>query len=110
MTQATTLRRTYTNAHQNDDDSQSFDDSVMISSTSSSTSSASESETKTYASEKKSIENIVKNTTRFQVRSATRFKDSWNTWCGVLNPSLFLGRWFNRSSIILSSSSVTVDK
>ena len=67
MTQATTLRRTYTNAHQNDDDSQSFDDSVMISSTSSSTRSASESETKTYASEKKSIENIVKNTSNKEV-------------------------------------------
>lgn len=67
MTQATTLRRTYTNAHQNDDDSQSFDDSVMISSTSSSTGSASESEKKTYASEKISFENFVKNTSNTEV-------------------------------------------
>ena len=67
MTRATTLRRTYTTARQNDDDSQSSDDSVMISSTSSSTGSASESEKKTYASEKISFENFIKNTSNTEV-------------------------------------------
>lgn len=90
MTQATTLRRTYTNAHQNDDDSQSFDDSVMISSTSSSTSSASESETKTYASEKKSIENIVKNTSNKEVgkiiKKSEPEKSTQNTTGSSTNP------------------------
>ncbi len=67
MPRTTPLRRTFTTVRQNDDDSQSSDDSVMISSTSSSASRASESEKNTHASEKKSIESIVKNTTNTEV-------------------------------------------
>ena len=46
----------------------------------------------------------------FQVRSATRFRDWWNTSYGVLKPNLLRGRWLIRSWITLSSSAVTVDK
>lgn len=67
MPRTTQLRRTYTTVRQNDGDSQSSDDSVMISSTSSSASRASESEKNTHASEKKSIESIEKNTTNTEV-------------------------------------------
>ena len=67
MPRTTPLRRTFTTVRQNDDDSQSSDDSVMISSTSSSASRTSESEKNTHASEKKSIESIVKNTTNTEV-------------------------------------------
>ena len=79
MTQATTLRRTYTTAHQHDDDSRSSDDSVMISSTSSSTSSASENEKKSYTSEKKSIENFVKNTSNTEVGKIKQKYESENS-------------------------------
>jgi hypothetical protein len=66
MTQATTLRRTYTE-RRNYDDSQSSDNSLRISFASSSTSRASESEKNTHASEEEFIENIVKNTTNTEV-------------------------------------------
>ena len=74
MTLATTLRRTYTTARQNDDDSQSSDDSLLVSSTSR----TSQSEKSTHASEKKSIENIVKNTTNTEVGKPTE-KSTKNT-------------------------------
>ena len=76
MTQArldqTQLRRTYTNTRQNDYDSQSSDDSVMISSTSSSTSSASEREKSAHGSKIKSTEDIVKNTSNTEVGKPTK--------------------------------------
>jgi len=75
MTRATTLRRTYTIAHQNNYDSQSSDDSVMISSISSSTSSVSESETNTHLFEKKSSEKIAKNTSNKEIGKIKKKSD-----------------------------------
>lgn len=89
MTQPTTLRRTYTE-HRNYGDSQSFDDSVMISSTSSSTSRASESEKITNAPKKKYNEDIVKNTTNTEVGKPTKKsrsdKSTQNTTESIASP------------------------
>lgn len=77
MTQPTALRRTYTTARQNDDDS------VMISYTSSSTESSSESRKSAYAPEKKSPENIVQKTITTEVgkikKNDTSEKSTQNT-------------------------------
>lgn len=75
MTQATALRRTFTE-RRTYDDSQSYDDSLLISYTSSSTSCASDREKNTHASEKKYAENIVKNTINTEVRKPTKKYES----------------------------------
>ncbi len=86
MTQATALRRTYTTKHPNDDDSviissassstRSSTRSSTSSYTSSPTSSESESEKKTYASEKKSIENFIKNTSNTEAGKLKKKSES----------------------------------
>ena len=82
MTQATALRRTYTTKHPNDDDSviissaSSSTRSSTSSYTSSPTSSESESEKKTYASEKKSIENFIKNTSNTEAGKLKKKSES----------------------------------
>ena len=69
MTQPTALRRTYTTARQNDDDSVmiSYTSSYTSSSTRSSTESSSESRKSAYAPEKKSPKNIVQKTITTEV-------------------------------------------
>ena len=88
MTQATTLRRTYTE-RRNYDDSQSSDNSLRISFASSSTSRASESEKNTHASEEEFIENIVKNTTNTEVgkpKKKSRSEKSTKNTTGSSSP------------------------
>ena len=80
------LRRTYTTTHQKKDAKKNLDDSVMISSTSSSTSSASESEKNTHASEKKSIKNIVKNTSDIEVGKSTKKSEARQSDQNVSGP------------------------